>query len=106
MKRAVSGFPAPDENVGANFDLESGDVVLKTAFEHVDLQILESWLVFPEPQPIVDYINSSQDWWERVYGDSIKYEQFEQALHDILNEHFASNDEFRVSKKTGVFICW
>lgn len=106
MQRAVPGFSLTDENVGSNFDLESGDVVLKTAFDHVDLHILESWLVFPEPQPVIDYINSSRDWWEVVFFGIAKYEQFEHALHEILNEHFSTKNEYRVSKKTGVFVCW
>ena len=105
IQQVVSDFPELDESIGISFVLETGEDLLKTAFDTVDLRILDSWLVFPEPQPIIDYIGSSRDWWERIFGDQASWDDFEQAMRNILEDHFSSNDEYRVSKKTGVFIC-
>ena len=91
--------------VSTNFKLETGDQVLKTAFATVEKRVLESWLVFPDPQPVIDYIASSRDWWEQVFGDQMSWDQYEAALNEILVEHFESNATFRVNKRSGVFIC-
>lgn len=106
IRHVVSDFPELDESISLSFVLETGDKVLKTAFDNVELRILDSGLVFPEPQPIIDYIGSSRDWWERIFGKFATWDQFEQSMRDILEDHFAKHDEFRVSKKTGVFVCW
>lgn len=106
MNAIFPDFPELDESMASTFNLEEGDELLKTAFEHVELRVLESWLVFPEPQPVIDYVGSSRDWWEEVFRGTISWQDYEDSLRMTLDQHFAENDEFRVSKKTGAFVCW
>ena len=70
-RRIIPDFPELDESVALSFVMETGDQILKQAFERVELNILDSWLVFREPQPVIDYIGSSRDWWEEILGEAI-----------------------------------
>ncbi|MFT5195143.1 MAG: ubiquinone/menaquinone biosynthesis C-methylase UbiE [Cellvibrionaceae bacterium] len=94
-----AGFSAP-------FDIESGADVLRTGFDTVESRILQNWLIFPEAQPVIDYIESSRDWYEKLFPDGFTWDDYEAALRRLLNEHFAFHQEFRVSKKTGAFVCF
>ena len=99
MAPEVQGFSLP-------FTLEEGASVLEKSFEHVEARTLENWLIFPEPQPVIDYIASSRDWYDKLFPDGFVWEEYEAALHQILDDHFASHSEFRVGKMTGAFVCW
>jgi SAM-dependent methyltransferase len=88
------------------FSLENGRSLLKNHFFHIERCDLQGALVFPHPQPILDYLDSSRDWFiKRFLPDSATADDLLQALRDILDEHFAHNGEFRVNKLSGVFIC-
>ena len=88
------------------FSLENGRDILAPHFTHIKRHDLSSALVFPEPQPILDYLDSSRDWFiKRFLPDSMTAGDLLQVFRDILDEHFAHNDEFRVNKLTGVFVC-
>ncbi len=106
MNSIFPDFPKIDESVTSLFKLEGGEEVLKTAFDNVELRVLESWLVFPDPQPVIDYVGSTRDWWEEVFSGTISWQDYENSLRMILDQHFAEHSEFRVSKKTGAFVCW
>ena len=106
IQTLVPNFPKLNQNIASTFKLEDGDIVLRTAFNNVETRVLESWLVFTEPQPIIDYIGSSRDWYEKVLDGAVSWPQIETALRRILDEHFSKHAEFRVSKKPGAFICW
>lgn len=98
--------PAPEfAGFSAPFDLESGADVLRTGFDTVESRILQNWLIFPEAQPIIDYIESSRDWYEKLFPDGFTWDDYEGALRKLLEAHFKSQAEFRVTKKTGAFVC-
>ncbi|MCP4424250.1 MAG: class I SAM-dependent methyltransferase [Chloroflexi bacterium] len=88
------------------FSLENGRALLSPHFTHIERCDLPSALVFPNPQPILDYLDSSRDWFiKRFLSDSATADDLLQALRDILDEYFIHNDEFRVNKLSGVFVC-
>ena len=99
-------FTLGDSSVSEKrFSTESGGELLSTGFETVELRYLRDALLFPNPQPILDYINSSRDWWEPLFPSGITWVDYENALRSILAEHFKKESIFRVSKLTGVFVC-
>ncbi|MFK7805476.1 MAG: class I SAM-dependent methyltransferase [Anaerolineae bacterium] len=105
LKALGAKFESDNFGISDGFDLESGADLLATSFEQVETRTLENWLVIPEAQPVIDYIESGRDWYESFLPDGLVWGDYEAALRQLLNEHFASNVEFRVSKKTGAFVC-
>lgn len=87
------------------FSLENGRSLLQPHFPHVQRHDLSSALIFPEPQPLLDYVASSRDWYEAFLPEPLTWDDLYHQLQALLADHFASHDEFRVSKLTGVFIC-
>ncbi|MDX1662653.1 MAG: class I SAM-dependent methyltransferase, partial [Candidatus Promineifilaceae bacterium] len=53
------GLPAP-AHASLSFTLESGGSLLRRFFEHVERYDLPGALVFPDPQPVIDYLASSR----------------------------------------------
>jgi SAM-dependent methyltransferase len=87
------------------FTLENGRAILQTHFSHVQRHDLHSALVFPDPQPILDYIASSRDWYEKFLPETVTWDDLYQQIQKILANHFTRHQEFRVSKLSGVFTC-
>lgn len=87
------------------FSTENGEKLLTTRFDSVELRYLHDALLFPDPQPVLDYINSSRDWWEPLFPADISWADYENALRSILESHFKRESIFRVSKLAGVFVC-
>lgn len=97
--------PTIQQSTAMNFKLEDGEDLIKTAFDNVVRHDHESWLVFPDIQPVIDYFASSRDWYEKYLPIPNAWGSFEQSLRDLLTDHFAQHGEFRVSKKSGMFVC-
>jgi SAM-dependent methyltransferase len=87
------------------FSLENGRSLLQNHFTHIQRHDLPSALVFPSPQPILDYITSSRDWYEIFLPSRIIWDDLVKQFESLLDNHFAQHQEFRVSKLSGVFIC-
>jgi ubiquinone/menaquinone biosynthesis C-methylase UbiE len=87
------------------FTLENGRSILQPHFSHVQRHDLHSALVFPDPQPILDYIASSRDWYEKFLPETVTWDDLYQQIQTILAAHFVQHQEFRVSKLSGVFTC-
>ena len=86
------------------FSLENGRSWLEKHFTHVERHDLKSALIFPEPQPLLDYIGSSSDWYESLLPDHVSWNDLLVQFQTLLAAHFAAHDAFRVSKLSGVFI--
>ena len=103
------GAPLPPDwrrnFVDGSFSLEDGRSTLKNHFSQISRHDLPSALVFPSPEPILDYLDSSRDWYERFLPDGTTGDDLLEAFRDVFDEHFAHNDEFRVNKLSGVFVC-
>lgn len=87
------------------FSLENGRSHLQPHFTHIQRHDLPSALVFPNPQPILNYITSSRDWYETLLPKSITWDDLYHQFQTLLTDHFAQHPEFRISKLSGVFIC-
>lgn len=87
------------------FTLETGAQFLREQFAYVERRDLPGALVFPKPQPVIDYIGTLYERFERFLPDHTKWQDFSDALRTILQRKIERNGEFRVNKLTGVFIC-
>lgn len=87
------------------FSLENGRSQLEKHFLHVERHDLPSALIFPGPQPLLDYIGSSRDWYEALLPSHIAWDDLLSQFRAILDEHFANHSQFRVRKLSGVFVC-
>jgi SAM-dependent methyltransferase len=105
--RLQLGLPAPEplERLEHLFSLENGPSWLANHFDRVARYDLPSALVFPEPQPVIDYIASGRDWDEIPLANGITWDDFAAVVRDILTGHIARQGEFRVNKLSGVFVC-
>ena len=87
------------------FSLENGRALLETHFGHVERRDLAGALVFPNPQPVLDYLASTRDWLETFLPHPTAWDDLYQQFQTLLAAHFARHDTFRVNKLGGVFIC-
>ncbi len=87
------------------FSLENGRAILAPHFSHIERHDLPSALVFPDHEPILAYVGSSQDWFDLFLPEEISGDDVLQTFRAILEEHFARHDEFRINKLSGVFVC-
>jgi len=105
FEKLHGGLPFTQKSVSSSFSLENGRALLEQVFDQVELHTKESWLIFPEPQPVIDYLTSSRDWYELLFPKDGSWSDFENASRQILDNHFAKHSEFRVTKKAGLFVC-
>lgn len=88
-----------------SFTLETGSELLERHFTAVQRHDLPSALVFPDSQPVVDYINSSRNYYMGHLPDNTPWEAVEAVIHQEVNGRIAQDDAFRVNKLSGVFVC-
>lgn len=89
-----------------SFTLENGAALLSRHFSHVERHDLPGALVFPEPQPVVDYLASMRERFVQLLPAGVTWEDVAAALRELLSAHIAERGEFRVNKMAGVFVCW
>ena len=87
------------------FTLENGRALLQLHFSQVARHDLPAALIFPETQPVLDYINSSRDWHESKLPAGMSWGDLLAAIGQILDEHIAQHGAFRVNKLSGLFVC-
>lgn len=92
---------APD----LTFTLETGAQFLQAQFTHVERRNLPGALVFPEPQPVIDYVGTLYERFERFLPDHVQWQDFAEVLRAILQKKIERDGEFRVNKLAGVFVC-
>lgn len=88
-----------------SFTLEDGDQLLERHFSSITRIDQPSALIFPNAQPVVDYINSSRSYYESLIPDGYPWHEIEDMIHQTVSDHIAQHGTFRVSKLMGVFIC-
>lgn len=91
------------KEVSHRFSLQNGRSILQQQFTTITRHDFTSFLVFPDPQPVLDYIGSSRDWYEE-HLQTVSWEQFMETMAQLLTEHFAYHQEYRVQKEIGVFV--
>lgn len=94
--------------VGVNltFTMENGAVFLGRHFRHVERRTLYDALVFPQAQPVIDYLASSFDRYQGVLPANITWQHIEDTLRRLLDQKIQRYGEFRVNKLSGVFVAW
>lgn len=92
---------APD----LTFMLETGAQFLREQFTHVERRDLPGALVFPDPQPVIDYIGTMYERYEPFLPDHVQWQDFAEALRTILQKKIEREGAFRVNKLAGVFVC-
>ena len=88
------------------FTLENGAPFLQRHFRHVERRDLPGALIFPEPEPVIDYVASSYERYEPYLPDHLNWQHIAATLQAILQETIAEKGVFRVSKLSGAFVCW
>jgi SAM-dependent methyltransferase len=89
-----------------SFTLENGAALLRRHFAHVERSDHPAALLFPEAQPVLDYLNTSQEFYLGLLPAEIGVEKAWEILRDLVDEHIAQDGVFRVGKLSGVFHCW
>ena len=89
-----------------SFTLENGAGLLRRHFAHVERHDLPAALVFPEPQPVIDYVGTIRERLEELLPAGITWHDVAATLDELLQQHIAARGAFRVGKLTGVFVCW
>lgn len=89
-----------------SFTLETGAALLASFFTHVERHDLPGALVFPEPQPLIDYLSSMRERYLALMLAGITWEMVTGAMETVLSRHIAAHGHYRVSKLSGTFVCW
>jgi ubiquinone/menaquinone biosynthesis C-methylase UbiE len=106
---SVLGHPieVPAPSIAVRFSLENGRDYIAPRFPEVKQAILESYLVFPEAKPALDYLRSMGSMWHLYAAPlppGITWETVLEQITRQLEAHIARHDEYRVSKTSGVFV--
>lgn len=107
--RAGSALGLSDDlkvNATLSFTLENGASLLTPHFSHVARHDLPGALVFPEPQPVIEYLSSSRERYLNLLPAGVTWDDVTGALREVLAAHIAEHGDFRVNKLAGVFVCW
>jgi ubiquinone/menaquinone biosynthesis C-methylase UbiE len=108
IQQLTSDVKEPDRYypaVSLAFTLEDGGQLLSRHFAQVERHDLPGALVFPEPQPVIDYIGTIRGRLQQLLPWGITWKDLEELLHQELSQHIGKKGEFRVNKLTGVFVC-
>ena len=89
-----------------SFTLENGEALLSRHFNRVERHDLPGALVFPEPQPLIDYLASMCERYVPFLPARATWEDVVAVLRRLLAAEIAERGEFRVNKLAGVFVCW
>jgi SAM-dependent methyltransferase len=89
---------------GISFSLENGRDLLSGHFSRVERHHLPGALVFPEAQPVIDYVGSARAQYERLLPDELDWNDYAEALRQEVDGHIAGSGEFRVEKLAGAFV--
>lgn len=109
LKRNVSaelGFanriqPAPP----LSFTLENGAAQLQRHFSQVALRRLPTAYVFPEPQPVIDFLATMRERWMSHAPANTSWSTISTTIRRQLSSHIAQHGSYRVEQASGVFIC-
>ncbi len=89
---------------GQRFSLEEGKLILAEYFSEVEMQALDSALVFREVEPPLAYIHSMRHFYRSILPEDCDWTQMLERVKEKLAEIINAEGEFRVLKRSGVFI--
>ena len=88
-----------------SFNLENGADLFAPYFARVARHDLPGALVFPEAQPLIDYLSSMRQRYLALMPAGITWEAVAGALEKVLFAHINTHGHYRVSKLAGTFVC-
>lgn len=86
------------------FSLENGQALLARQFNQVERHVLHTALVFPDPEPLLAYVNSMRDMYEPGLPDGIAWDDLLTIWRGMIADHIARHGTFRVGKVAGAFV--
>jgi hypothetical protein len=99
----VSLSALPHSPLGG-FALETGYAVLARWLDQVEHHVLQSALVFPEPEPLLIYIGSLKGLYEPRLPPDISWDNLMDVWHKLISDHIGRHGEFRINKVSGAFV--
>lgn len=87
------------------FTLENGGALLERYFSHVERHDLPGALLFPDAQPVIDYLASTRELFEKQLPPEKSWDDVARVLRAMLEPQLAREGIYRVNKLTGVFVC-
>jgi len=87
------------------FTTETGTTVLATEFSDVTLLSQEGALSIPHAQPVLDYVSTVREPIERHLGEPFDFDLFLDELEVRVEQVIQAVGRFRVTTRTGVFVC-
>ena len=104
-RRLEVDAPCPSA-VGSSFTLENGGELLAASFSQVERHDLPGALVFPEADPVIDYVGSAREQYEQLLPGELGWADFAGAFRSVVEERIVERGEFRVEKLAGAFVAW
>jgi SAM-dependent methyltransferase len=86
------------------FSLENGQALLARRFDQVERHVLHTALVFPEPAPLLAYINSMRDMYEPELPEGIAWDDLLTVWQEMVANHVARHGTFRIGKVVCAFV--
>ncbi|MEN8172190.1 MAG: class I SAM-dependent methyltransferase [Chloroflexota bacterium] len=99
----IKSLPTPFRK---NFSLESGGEFITPYLEGIEVHRLESTLVFPEPKPVLDYIQSMHMFYESYLPLQVAWTAILEQLEKQIKKVIKNDGDYRVSKTSGIFIAY
>jgi hypothetical protein len=93
----MPGTESPSRAVIEHFNLEHGAAALAVAFAHVECRKFDNDLHVTEVQPVLDYLESTQD--ATVLAPAVL-----KSIRQTVEASIAEQGAFRIRKSTGVFV--
>lgn len=88
----------------SGFNLENGDDIIAPFFPDVTCYTLETALVFPEPEPVLDYVNSTRTVREPLLPPGLTWDAMMEQLQRQVSARIYAKGEYRVPKTSGMFL--
>lgn len=101
---AVAGQEVEPWSWFRRFNLGNGAPMLRAAFEHVDIDVLERELRIPEPGPVVAFLDS-QTLPDGVLPDGLDWTKVVDEMQRRAAARIAAEGYFGVTAKLGVLVC-
>ncbi|MCO5207472.1 MAG: class I SAM-dependent methyltransferase [Anaerolineae bacterium] len=87
------------------FTLENGAALLEQQFANVTCDVLDAAFVFPEAQPVIDYLSTTRERHVARLPAGVTWNDLVVVLTELVQSEIDEHGAFRVNKQTGVFVC-
>jgi hypothetical protein len=73
-------------------------------FDQVERHLLRSALVFPEPAPLLAYIDSTRSFYEPGLPGGVSWDDLLYVWHKLIADQIARHGAFHIRKTVGAFV--